>query len=116
MNREAIFDRSRYFYNYQHETEHLYAALYYKSLLLENYPLEEQGSDLYVINMIGIAQILFQLDQKEAAKVYFKNCYKDIFLDSSEPERRALLEEIEFLEVISSLGFEAIEIIVTTNY
>ena len=113
---EAIFDMSRYFYNYQYKTESLNAALYYKSLILENYPLEEQGPYPYAVTMIEIAQIFDQLDQKEASKDYFKKCYKDIFLNSHESERRALLDEIEFFEVISSLGFEPNEIIVTTDY
>ena len=112
---EAIFDMSRYFYNYSYETGSLNAALYYKSLLLENYPLEEQGPYPYTVTMIEIARIFYQLDQKEVAKDYFKKCYKDIFLNCPESERRELLQDIEFFEVLSSLDFEASEIIVTTD-
>ena len=103
---DAIFDMSRYYWNYEYQTESLQSALYYKSLFVENYP---EGDDVNyyscAITMLEIAQILCELEQKETAIRYFIKCYKTIFANYPEMERRAILEDIEFFEVVGGQWF-----------
>ena len=90
---DAIFDLSRHYFSFERNTGQLYEALYYKSLLVENYPADH---DPYAcaVTMTDIAHIFGLLDKYDEAKEWFVKAYKYVFSSYSNDERRDILEEI----------------------
>lgn len=54
---DAVFDLSRHFFSFEVETGYLQAALYYKSMLVENYPVD-YNPYACAVTMTDIAHIL----------------------------------------------------------
>ena len=65
--------------------------------------------------MIEIATILSEMDQIEAAKRWFRKCYNFVFANYPAQERRSMLDDIQFFEVLEEAGFEMREVIVTID-
>ncbi|MCB9352232.1 MAG: hypothetical protein H6573_32775 [Lewinellaceae bacterium] len=65
---DAVFDLSRHFFSFEEETEHLQAALYYKSLLVENFPADY---DPYTcaVTMTDIAHIFTCWKSRKRQKI-----------------------------------------------
>ena len=108
---DAVFDLSRHFFSFEEETEHLQAALYYKSLLVENFPADY---DPYTcaVTMTDIAHIFGLLEKREEAKEWFVRTYKYVFENYPDEDRRAVLEEIGYFISLEAFGVELRDIIV----
>lgn len=107
---DAIFDLSRYFFSFENDTGHLQSALYYKSLLIGNYPTD---CDPYpaAVTMTDIAHIFGLQGELETAKEWFVQTYKYVFDNYAEEDRRDILEEIGFFISLEVFDFELKEII-----
>lgn len=109
---DAIFDLSRYFFNFETDTGHLQSALYYKSLLIENYPADHDPYPA-AVTMTDIAHVFGVLEKLEEAKEWFVKAYKYVFDNFPAEDRRAMLEEIGFFISLEAFGFEIRDIIVS---
>lgn len=109
---DAIFDLSRHFFSFDGNTGQLQSALYYKNLLIENFPADY---DLYscAVTMTDIAHILGLLDRLEESKEWFVKAYRYVFENYPNEDRRAILEEIGYFISLDTFGFNLKEIIVT---
>lgn len=107
---DAIFDLSRYYFSYEGNKGHLQAALYYKSLLIRNYP-EDYDPYSCVVTMTDIAHILGLLDDREAAKDWFIKTYKYVFENYSGKDRRSILEETGYFNSLEAFDFDLKEMI-----
>lgn len=108
---DAIFDLSRYFFSFENDTGHLQSALYYKSLLIENYPADYDPYPA-AVTMTDIAHIFGLLESPEKSKDWFVRTYKYVFENYSNEERRAILEEIGYFISLETFGFELRNIII----
>lgn len=102
---DAIFDLSRYFFNFETDTGHLQSALYYKSLLIENYPTD---NDRYpaAVTMTDIAHIFGLQGKLGKAREWFVQTYKYVFDNYAAEDRRDILEEIGFSISLEAFGLE----------
>ncbi|NET35547.1 MAG: hypothetical protein F6K19_26570 [Cyanothece sp. SIO1E1] len=109
---DAIFDLSRHFFSFEGNTNHLQAALYYKSLVVNNFPSDY---DLYscAVTMTDIAHIFGLLDNLEESKGWFVKTYRYVFNNYHAEERRNVLEEIGYFISLDAFGFNLREVIVT---
>ena len=107
---DAIFGLSRYFFSFEKDTGHLQSALYYKSLLIENYPTDH---DRYpaAVTMTDIAHIFGLQGKLGKAKEWFVQTYKYVFDNYAAEDRRAILEEIGFFISLGAFDFEQNEIL-----
>lgn len=108
---DAIFDLSRHYFSFENNTEHLQSALYYKSLLIENYPADYDPYSC-AVTMTDIAHILGLLNRLEESKEWFVKAYKYVFENYPNEDRRGILEEIGYFISLDTFGFNLKEIIV----
>jgi hypothetical protein len=111
---DAIFDLSRHYFSFERNTSQLYAALYYKSLLVENYPA---GHDPYAcaVTMTDIAHIFGLLDKYDEAKEWFVKTYEYVSNSYPNDEHEEILEEIGFFISLEAFGVGLEEIIMTSH-
>lgn len=109
-NLDAIFDLSRYFFSFETDTGHLQSALYYKSLLIENYPADHDPYPV-AVTMTDIAHIFGLQGKLLVAKEWFVQTYKYVFDNYAAEDRRDFLEEIGFFISLEAFRFELKEII-----
>ncbi len=103
---DAIFDLSRHFFSFDGNTGRLQAALYYKSLLVKNFPPDYDPYSC-AVTRTDIAHILGLLDRLEESKEWFAKTYKYVFDNYHAEERRDVLEEIGYFISMDAFGFDS---------
>ena len=106
----AVFELSRAFYNQKDQVEDLEAALYYKSLLVENFP-EERDPYSCAMTLLEIALIFAEKADMEASKYWFRKTYQYVKVNYMVHRRLYLLTDIEFFESVVVSGFKISEMI-----
>ena len=103
---DAIFELSRYFFDFDYQSEQLQAALYYKSLLVANYPVDYDPYPC-AVTLTDIGHIFGLLEEPENAKEWFRKAYRFVFERYPPEERRGILGKVG---TYSSLEYFEIEL------
>ena len=106
----AVFELSRAFYNQKDKVEDLDAALYYKSLLVENFP-EERDPYSCAVTLLEIALIFAEKADMEASKHWFQKTYQYVKVNYMPHRRLYLLTEIDFFEAVVESGLSMAKVI-----
>ncbi|PHN04378.1 hypothetical protein [Flavilitoribacter nigricans] len=106
----AVFELSRYLYAHEGYSEDLDGALYYKSILVENFPAER---DPYTcaVTLMEIGMIYAEKAMREEALTWFRKAYAFIQENYSSDQRLQLMVEIGFFDFVVESGFSIHEIV-----
>ncbi|PHN05408.1 hypothetical protein [Flavilitoribacter nigricans] len=100
----AVFELSRYLYAHEGYSEDLDGALYYKSILVENFPAER---DTYTcaVTLMEIGMIYAEKAMREEALTWFRRAYTFIKEGYPTDQGLQLMVEIGFFDFVVESGF-----------